>query len=566
MTVRTAMPSPALPGPTTTVVVSFRERWGWTQAVVERLLACTPPDVPVWVLDTGLPPTLRQTLQALADSTPRLVLLPLPAGLWPQQARGAIAAQIGTPYAVFIDNDVLVRPGWLEPLLDCAEATGAGIVGPLYLWGDDETSDLVHMAGGQLEIQGEAPARVMGEWHRHINRQLADIQPPLQRSVCDFAEYHCMLMRRELFQDPDIFDPAIVCVHEHIHASLRARELGYATWLEPATHVLYAARRPWLLDDLPLLQQRWSPEAADYSLRRFAQRWGVIDDARSFGNVRAFVHKHVGMACPLRPSLQTTGNARQPMQRADLEQTPAGLLHQARERGYLPAELQDLANALLLAIRLFNGGYRPCGRPFVNHAIGTASVLVHYGVEMRLVLAGLLHAAYTHTIPVNAPNPAMVAQQIMAALGGPQAALERQVHAYTLRQQRYPLLLAQPPEALLASDAELLLLDVANEVDMLLSLEVATSGRQDLLPAPVLALALHTCERAGAPGLGQTLQAQRQSLADTPEADRMRLQIHPHPGSFRLLPQGTVAMAGPLVLPVLEPTPLAPAAARDKTA
>ena len=157
-------------------------------------------------------------------------------------------------------------------------------------------------------------------------------------------------------------------------------------------------------------------------------------------------------------------------------------------------------------------------------------------------------------------------EQIMAALGGPQAALERQVHAYTLRQQRYPLLLAQPPEALLASDAELLLLDVANEVDMLLSLEVATSGRQDLLPAPVLALALHTCERAGAPGLGQTLQAQRQSLADTPEADRMRLQIHPHPGSFRLQPQGTVAMAGPLVLPVLEPKPLAPAAARDKTA
>ena len=86
------------------------------------------------------------------------------------------------------------------------------------------------------------------------------------------------------------------------------------------------------------------------------------------------------------------------------------------------------------------------------------------------------------------------------------------------------------------------------------------------LPISARARALHTCERAGAPGLGQTLQAQRQSLADTPEADRMRLQIHPHPGSFRLQPQGTVAMAGPLVLPVLEPTPLAPAAARDKTA
>ena len=552
------MTSPApLPAARTTVVVSFRERWGWTQAVVERLLAHTPPEVPVWVLDTGLPPALRQTLQALADATPCLALLPLPSGLWPQQARGAIAAQIGTPYAVFIDNDVLVRPGWLEPLLDCAEATGAGIVGPLYLWGDDETSELVHMAGGQLEIQGEAPARVMGEWHRHINRRMADIHPPLQRMQCDFVEFHCLLMRREVFQDPDIFDPDILNVHEHIHASLRAQELGYATWMEPAVPLFHVAHQPWLLADLPQLAQRWSPDATDHSLRRFAQRWGVIDDARSFGGVREFVQKHVGVACPLRPSLQTPGNTRPPMQRADLEQTPAGLLQQARQRGYLPAELQDLANAFQLALRLFNGGYRPCGRPFVNHAIGTASVLVYYGFEMRLVLAGLLHAAYTHTIPVNTPNPAAVAQQLMSALGGPQAALERQVRAYTLRQQRYPQLLAQPPEALLASDAELLLLDVANEVDMLLSLEVFASGRQDLMPAPVLALALDTCQRAGAPGLGQTLHAQRQNLAVTPEADRIHLQFHPQPGSFRLLSQGTVAMAGPLVLPVLEPTTLA---------
>ena len=79
------MTSPApLPAARATVVVSFRERWGWTQAVVERLLAHTPPEVPVWVLDTGLLPALRQTLQALADATPRLALLPLPSGLWPQ--------------------------------------------------------------------------------------------------------------------------------------------------------------------------------------------------------------------------------------------------------------------------------------------------------------------------------------------------------------------------------------------------------------------------------------------------------------------------------------------------
>ena len=532
--------------PATTIVVSFRERWGYTRAVVERLLAHTPPEVPVWVLDTGLPPALRQALQALAEGAPRLRLLPLPAGLWPHQARGAVAARIETPYAVFIDNDVLVRAGWLAPLLDCAEATGAGIVGPLYLWGEDEASELVHMAGGQLDIQGEAPARVMGESHRHINRQLASLQPPPRRAPCDFVEYHCLLMRRAVFQDADIFDPGLLNVHEHIHASLRAQELGYATWLEPATRVLYLARQPWLLDDLPLLAQRWSAEAADHSLRRFAQRWGVLDDARSFGGVRAFVRRHASTACLLRPDLQAPGTAHAAMQPADLAQTPAGLLAQARQRGYPPEELHELANAFLLALRLFNAGYRPCGRPFVNHAVGAASVLVHYGFEMRLVLAGLLHAAYTHTVPAGAPDPAQAAQQIMAALGGPQSPLERSVRAYALRRRRHPLLLAQAPEALLASDAEVLLLDAANEADMLLSLEVAASGRQDLMPEPLLALTLDTCRRAGVPGLGQTLRAQRAALAALPEAHRATLRFHPQPGSFRLLPQGTVDLAGSL--------------------
>lgn len=543
------MPDPTPPlSPRTTVIVSFRERWGLTQVVLERLLTHTPPEVPIWLLDTGMPPSLRQALQPLADAAPRLRILPLPAGLWPNQARGAIAARITTPYAVFIDNDVLVRAGWLEPLLDCADTTGAGIVGPLYLMGEDESSELVHMAGGQLDIQGEAPARVMGEAHRHIHRQLADIQPPPQRETCGFVEYHCMLMRREVFLDLEVFDPEIVCVHEHIHASLRAQELGYATWMEPATRVLYQSHHPWLIDDLPQMVQRWSAEAAERSLRRFSARWGVIDDARSFGGVRGFVGTHVGAVCPLRPTLQTPDNAPAVMQRADLEQTPAGLLHQARKRGYPAAELEQMAHALLLALRLFNGGYRPCGRPFINHAVGTASVLVHYGFEMRLVLAGLLHATYTHAAPVNTPEAAKerAVQHLTAALGGPRAAVERSVRAYTLRQQRYPALLAQAPDALLARDAELLLLDAANEVDMLLSFEVATSGRQDLLAEPLLARVLDACQRAGAPGLGQTLEHQRAALAATPASDRITLRLHPAPGSFRLEAQGTVAMAGSL--------------------
>jgi GT2 family glycosyltransferase len=51
--------------------------------------------------------------------------------LWPSQARRRIAGLLDTKYAVFVDNDVAILPGWLERLVECAEQTGAGIVGPL---------------------------------------------------------------------------------------------------------------------------------------------------------------------------------------------------------------------------------------------------------------------------------------------------------------------------------------------------------------------------------------------------------------------------------------------------
>ena len=53
-------------------------------------------------------------------------------------------------------------------------------------------------------------------------------------------------------------------------------------------------------------------------------------------------------------------------------------------------------SAYELAMELFAGRYRACGRPFVSHLVGTASVLARHGAEHELVVAGVLHAAYEH--------------------------------------------------------------------------------------------------------------------------------------------------------------------------
>lgn len=45
--------------------------------------------------------------------------------LTPDETRNLGMAQVKTPYTVFVDNDVLVTPGRLEPLIACADDTKA---------------------------------------------------------------------------------------------------------------------------------------------------------------------------------------------------------------------------------------------------------------------------------------------------------------------------------------------------------------------------------------------------------------------------------------------------------
>lgn len=522
-------------GPAITIVMAFRERWSLTLASVESVLANTTLPYRFWFLDIGMPAPLRARLQEVA--VPRgLEIVPLdPEDFWPNRARRRIAGRIDTRYAVFIDNDVLVMPGWLEALVRCADETGAGIVGPLYLWGEDARTDLIHMAGGELRVEHEGERKVMRERHRLINARLGDVEHTLKREPCGFAEYHCLLMRSEVVHAPDTFDPDIVCVHEHVHASLVARELGYRTWMEPAARINYLAKAPWRLMDLPLARRRWSRAAGEASLQRFAQRWKVIDDERSFGDVRNFLVLHSERMDPL---LADGSDRSSPMRREDLEQNMGPLLTAAERRGYTQSELRLLEKSCLLATRLSEGVYRPCGRPFVNHLMGTASVLVHYGLRMRLVQAGLLHAAYSHGLMGQAEPPADALARITATLGGAGVPLERRVRAYTLRQPRYRALISARtrPTSLRIEDAEVLILEATNEIEMHLSGEVETTGRSDLPDGPLRVMIGQVCRLTGMPGMATTVEA-----FDRPQASSRHRMLHPEPGSFRFTGSGTLS-------------------------
>ncbi|MBD2459701.1 hypothetical protein H6G89_01475 [Oscillatoria sp. FACHB-1407] len=77
-------------------------------------------------------------------------------------------------------------------------------------------------------------------------------------------------------------------------------------------------------------------------------------------------------------------------------QTNIQLFNQLCASGYSEDALKSIMNSYRLALDLFSGWFRPSGKTFISHLIGTASILGSMNMPTSVVSAGLLHAIYTH--------------------------------------------------------------------------------------------------------------------------------------------------------------------------
>lgn len=71
-------------------------------------------------------------------------------------------------------------------------------------------------------------------------------------------------------------------------------------------------------------------------------------------------------------------------------------MNQLSHAGYSNPDLRLVGHCYELAIDLFAGQFRPSGKPFLTHLIGTASILASLNAAATVVAGGLLHAAYTY--------------------------------------------------------------------------------------------------------------------------------------------------------------------------
>jgi GT2 family glycosyltransferase len=262
-----------MPEPQVTIVVVPRERFSHTERTLENIYEHTSvPFKLVYV--SGKSPDRIQRYLELESQRRGFRLIPAARYLNPNEARNLGIRETNTKYTVFLDNDALVSPGWLEALVQCAEETDAWVVGPVYFIGEFEQR-IVHMAGATVHFKDHDGKRVLYEEQYWLNTPLGAVSEPLVRRTCGHLEFHCMLARTDVFGKLGPLDEALRSVHEHIDFCMAVRRAGGTVYLEPNSRTTYIPPPPCTWWDLPFFMLRWSEEWNVSTAGHFNNKWDV---------------------------------------------------------------------------------------------------------------------------------------------------------------------------------------------------------------------------------------------------------------------------------------------------
>ncbi len=263
-------------GPEVTVVVSPRDHFFHTRVALERLFSNTPQDFRLLYVLHSAPPAVEAYVEHESRSR-GFDVVRSPHVLTPNEARNLGLARVDTPFVVFLDNDAVVAPGWLEGLLGAAKRTEAWIAGPTYFFGMPE-QECIHMAGGSLRIEAGPGGPRLHEIHHLGHRSVAQAGDALHSGPVDFVEFHCLLARTGIFDRLGPLDEALMSQGEHVDLCLAATRAGGLVHHEAMSRVGFLMPPPISTEELPYYLLRWSDDWNAASVDRLIAKWGLPRD------------------------------------------------------------------------------------------------------------------------------------------------------------------------------------------------------------------------------------------------------------------------------------------------
>lgn len=315
-----AAPAAALPPaePMVTIIVVPRERFGVSEESLASIYANTAPPFRLVYVNGRAPEGLTRRLRAEAAAR-GFAYVDADRFLSPNEARNIGLAHATTRYVVFMDNDVVCAPGWLDALVACAEETGADVVTPLTCHGTPEHT-VVHQAGGEFAPDPAAffaqppGQRQLAEVMHLQGARVADVGPSLKRGETQCCEFHCVLVRRAVFDRVGPLDEGMLATKEHLDFCMSVIQTGGKVMFEPASLVTYffpSRQRAIVTEDWPFFLVRWSAEWQQRSMAHFKRKWGLASQDYFAQRRRAYGWRHYeGIIKPVMRKVPVVGRHR----------------------------------------------------------------------------------------------------------------------------------------------------------------------------------------------------------------------------------------------------------------
>lgn len=269
--------------PQVTIVVSPRERFSCTRESLESIYEHTQEPFKLVYVDGNSPGSTKRYLQQQAQEK-NFHLVRTNYYLAPNHARNIGLSYVDTKYVVFVDNDVVVTPGWLSHLVECAEATAATVVGPLMcqkMSQDEPLHEIIHFAGGESHVFCDVKGRRRLREKMYLQgKRVSEVGDRLKRQPTELAEFHCVLVRTAIFKQIDgKLDEEMLNTKEHLDFCLEVAQLGGKIYFEPNCVVTYVPGPPLELTDVPYYMLRWSDAWVVRSLNRLQDKWNLVEDS-----------------------------------------------------------------------------------------------------------------------------------------------------------------------------------------------------------------------------------------------------------------------------------------------
>lgn len=266
--------------PKVTLIVVQRERFSLSQVSLESILADRGYPFDLIYVDGGSPGYIQDYLKRTAEEHDFITLIRRESYLRVNEARNLALPLIkDSDYVIFIENDVVVPQGWIKPLVDCAEAEQASIVGPVILEGDPKNDkNPIHIAGVNYHFaegkDGKKQLKIHHIMH-HANNHKAI---PETCYEVDANEFHCMLIRHSLLEQIEL-DEAFDSLESHVDLSVQAKALGAKVFVQPKSRVTFL--NPALVsgfdeEDIRFYRYKWSEDYIEnIYLPRVQEKWNL---------------------------------------------------------------------------------------------------------------------------------------------------------------------------------------------------------------------------------------------------------------------------------------------------